>query len=132
MRTGKRNLGESLVGLVLGAGACLALTGCDAPFLQAAFVREMIKLLGEHEIAVPRDGTFHHPLAAVYRRRILPQIDRLLRADRKRLGSLFDECATRHVPVDQLRAADPALATLRNVNHPDEYSDALRTAGLSD
>src|SRR5207253_5148059 len=42
-------------------------SSCDVPFLQPAFVRRMIELLGDHVICVPRVGEHHHPLAAAYR-----------------------------------------------------------------
>jgi molybdopterin-guanine dinucleotide biosynthesis protein A len=105
-------------------------TGCDVPLLAARFVERMFELLGEHDVAVPRDGEHHHPLAAVYRPRVLTAVERLLAADRLRPRFLFDEVSTREVPVDVLRAVDPQLDTLRNLNHPEDYQAALAAAGL--
>jgi molybdenum cofactor guanylyltransferase len=107
-------------------------TACDVPLLVPAFVTRMFELLGEHDIAVPFDGQFHHPLAAVYRPRLVPQIDQLLAADRLRPKFLIDEADTRTIPVDDLRDVDPQLATLQNLNHPDDYRAALRAAGFTD
>ena len=42
-------------------------TSCDVPLLVPAFIEQMFSLLAAHDIAVPRDGKFYHPLAAVYR-----------------------------------------------------------------
>lgn len=106
-------------------------TSCDVPLLIPAFVERMFDLLGNDEIAVPRDGEFHHPLAAVYRTSVLAHIEKLLAADRLRPRFLFDELPTLEVPVETLRNVDPQLATLKNLNHPEDYLAALASAGLA-
>src|SRR4051812_39688655 len=58
------------------------LSSCDVPFLQPAFVRRLIDLLGNHAICVPRVGDYHHPLAAVYRLEVRDAVVRLLAEDR--------------------------------------------------
>ena len=58
-------------------------------------------------MAVPVEGEFHHPLAAVYRTSVVPVVEELLAADRLRPAFLFDRVATCRVSVDRLRAIDP-------------------------
>ncbi len=106
-------------------------TSCDVPLLVPEFVERMFELLGEHDIAVPRDGEFHHPLAAVYRVTVLAQIQILLNADRLRPRFLFDEVRTREVAVDELRDIDPRLISLTNLNHHEDYLAALSAAGFT-
>lgn len=106
-------------------------TSCDVPLLVPAFVNRMFDLLDNHDIAVPRDGEHHHPLAAVYRPSVLSCIERLLTADRLRPRFLFDEMHTREIPVDNLRAVDPQLDTLQNLNRPEDYQAALAKAGIT-
>src|SRR5687768_8310177 len=55
-------------------------TACDVPLLVPAFIERMFALLSDFDVAVPVDGEFHHPLAAVYRPAVLPHIGRLLDA----------------------------------------------------
>src|SRR6476620_2366053 len=106
-------------------------TACDVPLLAPAFVERMFQLLGEYDVAVPFDGQHHHSLAAVYRPRVLPQIQTLLDSDRLRPRFLFDLVRTREVPVDDLRDVDPNLDTLENLNHYDDYLAALASAGFA-
>jgi molybdopterin-guanine dinucleotide biosynthesis protein A len=106
-------------------------TSCDVPLLVPQFVERLFEMLGDYDIAVPRDGEHHHPLAAVYRATVLRQIQRLLDADRLRPRFLFDEARTRAIPVEELRCVDPALSTLENLNHPEDYQRALAAAGFS-
>jgi molybdopterin-guanine dinucleotide biosynthesis protein A len=106
-------------------------TGCDVPLLVPDFVRRMIDMLGDVEIAVPEIDGFPHPLAAVYRTRIVPQVEQLLAAGRLRPVFLFDSVSTRRVTAEELRDIDPELRTLQNLNRPEDYLAALAAAGLS-
>lgn len=105
-------------------------TSCDVPLLYVEFVTSMLASLGEAEAAVPVEERFAHPLAAVYRPRILPVIRDLLAHDQMRPAFLFDRVATRRVPVDSLRAVDPELRSLANLNRPEDYIAALASAGF--
>lgn len=102
------------------------LTSCDVPFLQPAFVRRLIELLGAQCICVPHVGAFHHPLAAVYRLNILPVVHQLLTENRLRPFFLFEQVPTRVVAAQELADVDPTFQTLRNLNTPEEYEAALR------
>lgn len=126
-------LRAGLAAMAAHADAAYA-TSCDVPLLSAAFVRRMIDVLAADaalDIAVPHDGQFHHPLAAVYRTQAVEKIDALLAADRLRPVYLFDACRTREVPVDELRSVDPELLTLMNCNRPEDYQAALAKAGFA-
>lgn len=107
-------------------------TACDVPLLVPAFVSRMFELLGDFDVAVPFDGQHHHPLAAVYRPGVLPHIDDLLASNRMRPVFLFEKVRTREIPVDDLRAVDPQLRTLENLNHYEVYRAALAAAGFDD
>jgi molybdopterin-guanine dinucleotide biosynthesis protein A len=106
-------------------------TSCDVPLLAPSFVTAMFDALGDADIAVPIDGQFAHPLAAVYRLSVLPHIESLLSADQLRPAFLFDRVRTKKIPVADLRHADSNLATLQNLNHPADYLAALAAAGFT-
>ena len=105
-------------------------TSCDAPFLAPGFVRRLFELLGDHAISVPTVDGFTHPLSAVYRTSLVDVVETLLAQDRRRPRDLFDVVATRKVSESELVDVDPQLATLRNVNTPEEYRAALVEAGF--
>jgi len=132
-REGRGPLEGLLAGLSALASHCDAAyaTSCDVPLLVPAFVREMIAKLDEHDIAVPVEGQFHHPLAAVYRTRVSSVIAELLAANQLRPVFLFDRVATCRVPVSELTAVDPQLDTLKNLNRPEDYLSALTEAGFA-
>ena len=106
-------------------------TSCDVPLLVPGFVRLMIELLADHDIAVMDIDGFPHPLSAVYRRRLLPHVDALLASDRLRPAYLFEAVRTRLVTPAEVASVDPDLLTLRNLNTPEDYRDALALAGFN-
>jgi len=106
-------------------------TSCDVPLLVPGFVEHMVHLLGDHDISVMEIDGFAHPLSAVYRRRTLPQVEALLAADRMRPAFLFEAVRTRRVQPAEMIGVDPQLLTLRNLNTPQDYADALVIAGIS-
>ena len=103
-------------------------TGCDVPLLVPAFVTRMIGLLGDDDIAVMDIDGFSHPLSAVYRRTTLTHVDALLAQDHLRPMLLVDAVRTRRVTPAEVASADPSLLTLRNLNTPDDYRQALMLA----
>jgi molybdopterin-guanine dinucleotide biosynthesis protein A len=119
------------MGALADRADALFATACDVPLLVPAFVERMFQLLGDYDIAAPFDGQHHHPLAAVYRPRVLAHVQKLLDADRMRPRFLFDEARTLEVPVDELRVVDPHLSSLENLNYHDDYLAALAAAGFT-
>ncbi len=106
-------------------------SSCDVPLLEPAFVARIIASLEDYDLAIPRDGKFHHPLAAVYRTRLAATVRELIAADRLRPFFLIERSRAREIDVTELCAVDPELRSLRNINTPKEYEAALRDAGLA-
>ena len=106
-------------------------SSCDVPLLQTAFIAEMIRRLGTHELAVPREGDFHHPLAGVYRVSLVERVRCLVAEQRLRPLFLIQQSDSVEVPVNELRGVDPELQSLRNVNRPEDYAAVLQLAGLA-
>ena len=103
---------------------------CDAPFVRPEFVRRLTRLAGSADITVPHAGGRLHPLAAVYRVSVLPLVQEMLDAGDLRLTALTERCCCRRAPGSALRDVDPDLASLRNINTPEDYRDALSNAGI--
>jgi molybdopterin-guanine dinucleotide biosynthesis protein A len=104
-------------------------TSCDVPLLVPDFVLQMLDFARDYDIAVMEIDGFAHPLSAVYARRTLPRIEDLLANNRLRPAFLFDSVRTRRITALEM-TADPGLRTLRNLNTPRDYEQALADAGL--
>lgn len=132
-REGRGPLQGLLAGLSALEGHAVAAyaTSCDVPLLVPDFVRHMLGRLEENDAAVPVEERFYHPLAAVYRVGVLPHVRELLAADQLRPAFLFDRMRTCRVPIEELKAVDPGLTTLKNLNQPADYLAALAEAGYA-
>jgi len=126
-----------LQGLAAGLGALadsveLAYaTATDVPFLEPRWMTRLVELSDGYDLVIPFVGGYHHPLAALYRRRtVLPAIEGLLREDRLRPFFLVEAVKTRVLDETEFRVVDPELQTLRNLNFPEDYQRALHDAGL--
>lgn len=106
-------------------------TSCDVPLLVPGFVARLIELLGDHDIAVMEVDGFPHPLSAIYRRAILPEVESLLAGDKLRPVFLFDAVRTRRVQTVEIGSVDPELRTLQNLNTPEDYAKALADSGFA-
>jgi len=133
-----------LQGILAGLGALplhvtAFVSSTDAPFLHPELVRrlEALRSQGDHDVAVPRAQGHFHPLSAVYRVAVRSVIADLLAHDLRRPYFVFERVRTRFADEsdllagDALRAADPHLWSLRNMNTPDDYRAALHDAGLA-
>ena len=106
-------------------------TSCDVPLLKPEFVERMFELLrDEDQIVVPKEGTYHCPLSAVYRRSVLSTVEKLLSEDRLRPFYLFEEVPTRVVMQDAWADVDVGCRSLTNLNHSDDYLAALAREGF--
>lgn len=105
-------------------------TGCDTPLLKTEFIQRMCRELGDGDVAVCRQESYLHPLAAVYRTRLAEMAQAYVEQGRLRPGQLIQNCDARVIEVDALRTVDPELHSLRNLNTPEEYAAVLRESGL--
>ena len=114
---------------------------CDMPGLQPPVLRHLASLAlatdgGGHggdpvDAVVPcRDGR-PEPLLAVYHRRLLPVIEGILDGGGGPVRQLLASpgVRVRWVPEAELRALDPSLRSLVNVNTPDQWRNWRRSAG---
>ena len=106
-------------------------TATDVPFLRPAWISRLVELIGDHDLAIPDVGGYLHPLAALYRRAtVLPAVESLLRENRLRPVFLLEAVRALVVDSSTMASADPDLATLRNLNSPEDYRQALGDADV--
>jgi molybdopterin-guanine dinucleotide biosynthesis protein A len=116
-------------------GAAFA-AATDLPFLHPAFVRRVLAVLAEDraDVALPVARGYPQPLAAAYRVALAAAADELVASGRGRPAELYARCAVtrldeaRLLADPALRAADPELDSVVNVNEPAEYAAALARA----
>jgi len=121
-----------LAGIEAGLRACptpyAAVVACDLPFLRPRLLCGLAEAARGVQAAVPVTDR-PHPLCAVYRRDAAGVADEVLQAGGGSVRDLLGRLRVRYVPEDVLRRWDPELASLVNVNTPEEYAQALARLG---
>jgi molybdopterin-guanine dinucleotide biosynthesis protein A len=109
----------------------------DLPFLHAELVRRVLRPFTHPvdgdalDVVLPVARGYPQPLAAAYRTRLAPVVAALVAADRLRPAFIFEDASVLRLDDDALladaalRAADPTLESLVNVNERADY-DAAR------
>ena len=116
----------------------------DMPFLNPNLLRALIDAAVDWDAVIPAlsvevsaDAVQRqrakdldiHPLHAIYRRTCLPAIQHAIDRGDRRLNAFFNDVKVRYARAEEMRAHDPDLRSLINVNDPDELSQARRRAG---
>jgi molybdenum cofactor guanylyltransferase len=131
-----------VVGLATGLGAAsdagaevVFVSATDLPFLHLAYVARLLTALTEHavqaDVALPHLSGYPQPLAAAYRTSLAPVLAEMVSTGEARLRELFTRCRVRRLDREDLlanpvlAAADPALASVSNINSPEDYAAAL-------
>ena len=135
--SGRGPLQGLVAGLDVLAGRATSVfaSSTDVPFLHPALIRRLHALRGpQFDVVVPRVRGHLHPLSALCGIEAHAAARALLAADRLRMTSLFeglrtlvaDDALLLEGPGGQaLRAADPELLSLENVNTQADYAAAL-------
>lgn len=124
-----------LQGIAAGLAAADApaafVTATDMPLLEPAYVRRVVALLGDADVAMPVVLGHRQTLAAAYRTSVAPIAAALVAELRLNPGVLLERCRVHWIDEDQLladpelAAADPHLRSVTSVDTPGEY-EALR------
>ena len=133
--------GGPLVGILAGLETAAEhadaayVSAVDMPGLRPEFVRRVLQGLdAATDVVLPEAHGFRHPLAAAYRTVAAVPLAAIVAAGGVKPAELYAVVRTRVVGPDwllddaALRAADPALESLLNVNDPEAYAAAHSVA----
>jgi len=101
------------------------IAACDMPFLNPRLISYMGEIAAGQDAVVPQFNGFLEPLHAIYRRGILPVIEKQIRMQDRRIRGLFDHIRARYVTEEEIIRFDPLKQSFRNLNTPKEYKEAV-------
>lgn len=97
-------------------------TACDMPFLEPKLVAALcFRRIPGVQVTVPVVGGHCEPLCAVYHQSAAPVIAGYLSRGRRKTNGFYREVTVDWVPEKFVRALDPELRSLINLNTPREY-----------
>ncbi len=118
-----------LVGIAAALAAAEAsavlVAACDLPEIDPRVLLALLALApaeGGADVVAPLGPRGAEPLLAIYRPRLLPELERRIAKGELALQALLRDANTVFVPEADLRALDPELASLRNLNRPEDLT----------
>lgn len=94
---------------------------CDAPFVNTAVLTYLYAQLAEHEAVHVKQRDGLHAFPAVFRLSVESTIRDLLAKGQRRMQDLLQTLSTVCVPDEDLKALDPELRCLQNINTREDY-----------
>jgi molybdopterin-guanine dinucleotide biosynthesis protein A len=121
---GQGPLGGIAAALAASRAEALLVFGCDLPFLDEKLVRLVRDEAPGAAAVVPRVGGRPQPLHARYARTVAPVVAVRLARGARRLVELLDDLDVAYLDEARLRALDPTLRGLTNINTPEALAAA--------
>jgi molybdopterin-guanine dinucleotide biosynthesis protein A len=98
---------------------------CDMPYLNRELIHHMVEVRDDFDAVVPRTHGGTEALHALYGKRCLPPIKRLIDSSQYQILRFFPKVSVRYIDENEIRRFDPPLASFFNINKP----DAMKNVG---
>ena len=128
---GRGPLGGLYTALASASQPLVAVVACDMPFASASLLEGAARLLVEEgaDVVICKSEGGYEPFHAVYRRATcVPAIQAAIDADLWKVIAWFPSVTVRELTPAEVAALDPSGLAFRNVNTPEEFSEAERLA----
>jgi molybdopterin-guanine dinucleotide biosynthesis protein A len=93
---------------------------CDMPFVRPALLRHLTIAAPEADVVVPRIDGHLEPLLAVYSKRCLGPIEKMIRHSEKCIYDFFPDVDVQEIQQKELQLLDPGLKSFININSQEE------------
>ncbi|WP_196493694.1 molybdenum cofactor guanylyltransferase [Ornithinibacillus caprae] len=99
-------------------------SACDTPFIDARVYQFLLDQMEKHDAVVPVFNNRLHPLSGIYKRTILPHVEKLLENDRLSIRKLFDHIDVKMIDEFGNLSYDTLNKHFFNMNNPSDYETA--------
>lgn len=105
-------------------------TACDTPFVKQSVVEYIVKQIEPiYDVIIPRTDDGLETLFAVYSKDCIPLIENNLKKNIFMIKKFFRKKKVKEIPAEQLKALDPEMQFIFNVNTPEDLAKARLIAG---
>ena len=112
----KGSLGGIYTGLFFSSHEHAFVSACDMPFLNKNFIEYMIEQAQGYDIVVPKSPDGLQPLHAIYSRRCLPAIKKLIDSGNLKITGFYRGLKILEIREDIIKTYDPEGKMFMNVN----------------
>lgn len=131
LRPGRGALGGLHTAIASAKNPHVAVVACDMPFASSTLLEAGDRILAgrEADVVIAKTDAGFEPLHAVYRRATcLPAIEAAIDADEWKVISWFPRVQVHILTAEEIKRYDPLGLAFWNVNTPEEFAEAERTA----
>lgn len=119
----KGPLGGIYTGLFYSQYDYAFVSACDMPSLNMDFILYMIEQAGRYDIVVPELSAGYQALHAIYSRRCLPGIKKMMMSDQLKIAGLFKEKRLLKITEEKIKLYDQDGRLFLNINTPEEFAN---------
>ena len=122
------SLGGLYTGLIQATTSYIFVVACDMPFLDQAVIAQFTSRRATADIVMAKIEARLHPMHALYGKRCLPIVERMIRARQLKIQEMVSHASlrVRYVTEADLLTIDPSGRSFQNVNTPADL-DAARS-----
>ena len=117
-------------GLFYAATPYCFIVACDMPFLNRKVIDYMVSIRKDYDVVIPVLDDGYHPIHALYSRRCITPIKQLIRTGNFKITDFFNRVRVRNVTPEELRAVDPPMKAVLNINTPEDLERVERQEKL--
>ncbi|MCX5887089.1 MAG: molybdenum cofactor guanylyltransferase [Proteobacteria bacterium] len=121
----KGSLGGIYTGLFYSSHPHSMVVACDIPFIRREVIEYLVGKIDHHDVVIPHLSDGFHPLHAIYSRRCLPFMERLINEDNLKIINFFKKVRVREVKEKELSRVDPDFRSFVNINTPEDVRKYL-------
>ncbi|MCK5165440.1 MAG: NTP transferase domain-containing protein, partial [Desulfobacula sp.] len=100
-------------------------TACDTPFVKQSVVEYIVgQIEPKYEVIIPRTDDGIETLSAVYSKDCIPLIEDNLKKNIFMIKKFFRKKKVKEIPAEHLKALDPQMRFVFNVNTPKDLEKA--------
>jgi molybdopterin-guanine dinucleotide biosynthesis protein A len=122
---GKAALGGIYTGLFYASSEHCFVSACDMPFLDKRFIEYMISKIKGHDIIVPQASDGFQPLHAIYSKKCIPLMKKLIDRDELKIRILYKKMNTLTLSTDTITSFDPDERMFLNINSEEDLKHIL-------
>jgi molybdopterin-guanine dinucleotide biosynthesis protein A len=112
----KGALGGIYTGLFYASYSHAFVSACDMPFLNRSFIEHMIEYADRYDVVVPELPDGREPLHAIYSKRCLAPIKKLMDMDSLKITGFYGGLKTLTIEKETIKSFDPEGKMFLNVN----------------
>ncbi|MBI3161886.1 MAG: molybdenum cofactor guanylyltransferase [Chloroflexi bacterium] len=129
LKPGRGALGGLYTAIASARSPLVAVVACDMPFASTSLIEGARRLMvnEDADVVIARTDEGYEPFHALYRRAAcLPAIESAIEANQWKAIAWFPGVKVRTLSPDEVKAFDPSGLCFKNLNTPEEFSEAER------